>query len=261
MSQDKKRQYVHIDSFSEVSFRQQVFRLLEKNSILKPKQICILMDLDHKKHGHTVSEYKRQWKRQYKFRQGLKCLNFHNARGWIYALKSVNRESVGIGWIRTSARNGMYVWKDAVLGRLEWHRTGRINIWVKRPATWGRVKQLLANAFFKTGLVYDLDLFNLWSDTARFKGAHLVYDTGERLPYARVDFLKRDLGVVVKLGDVTHPTSLEIEFCYPNFAEKNELLIRQFSGFLKDMAGNNGDSGKSHEGNGNGKNGKRGYIA
>jgi hypothetical protein len=135
----------------------------------------------------------------------------------------------------------MLVWRD-VLGRLEWFETGRVKVWVKRPVTWGRVKQLLANAFFKTGLIGDVEVFDLWAGSVRFKGAHLVYDTGERLPYARIDYLKEALGVVVKTGDVTHPTAIELEFTYPDWAERNERLIeqntkmlQQFSDFLKEL--------------------------
>jgi len=72
--------------------------------------------------------------------------------------------------------------------------------------------------------------------------------TGHRKEYidfriallALPDYLKDALGVVVKTGDVTHPTSLEIEFTYPDWAEKNERLLeqtlkafQQFSDLLK----------------------------
>jgi hypothetical protein len=236
------------------SLRQQVFKLLNKNHELKPKELCKLMDLEYKQYHDTITQYRKQWKKEYKNRQALKCLSFHNTRGWIYALKMLDRqvavEAKGSVWLQTRAKNKMLLFKDRELGRLEWHVTGRINIWIKKPATWGRVKQLLAKAFTWTGLIDDIQIFDLWAASARFKGSHLVYDTGERLPYARIDYLKEALGVVVKTGDITHPTSLEIEFHYPDFSERNERLleqvskalelnsqqIQQFSGFLKDLS-------------------------
>lgn len=221
------------------NLKRSVFSLLDKNHELMPKDICKLLDLDHKKHGHYIRDLRYQWKSHFRNRHALKCLTFHNARGWIYALKSVRREaaleSEGRGWVQTAARNRMLLWSDRSLGRLEWHVSGRINVWVKKPATLGRAKQLLANAFSFTGLIRDVEVFDLWANSIRFKGAHLVYDAGERLPYARIDYLKESLGVVVKTGDATHPTGIEIEFHYPDWAERNELIFQQFTKIMQQI--------------------------
>ena len=219
--------------YTPLSLRQQVFKLLEKNHELKPKDLCKLMGLNYATRKETVKQYRKQWKREYRSRHALKCLSFHNTRGWVYALKVMSRDlAVERFWVQTRARNRMLLWKDK-FGRLEWHVSGRVNVWVKKPATWGRVKQLLANGFFKTGLLQDVQVFDLWANSARFKGSHLVYDTGERLPYARIDYLKESMGFVVKTGDITHPTAIEIEFNYPDFAEKNEKLLEQTSKALE----------------------------
>lgn len=211
------------------SIRAQVRRLLEKNHELKPKDICKLLNLNYQKHGKYIKKLRSEWKSDYRNRHALKCLTFHNTRGWLYALKLMNREeAVGRGWELTRARNKMLIWtKNRNLGRLEWFRTGRINIWVKKPATVGRIKQLLANAVCKTELISDVQIFDLWANSARLKGSHLVYDTGEILPYARIDMLKESLGVIIKTGDVTHRTAIEVEFCYPDFAERNEKILEQ----------------------------------
>ena len=218
------------------SLRRQVFNFLEKSHDAKPKIICKLLDLDYQKYAETISQYKKQWRSEYRSRQALQCLSFHKAHGWVYALKLMDRGlALGVGWEPTKARNGMIVWnKDRKnIGRLEWFRTGRITIFVDKPATWGRVKQLLANAFTWTGLLKDIDVFELWFRSVQFHGAHATFDTGERLPYAKIDLLKDSLGVVAKIGDLSHPTCLELEFCYPKWAEKNELLFEQLTGLLK----------------------------
>lgn len=224
------------DTQSE-SIRKRAFRLLEKNHELKPKELCKLLDLDYRQYGQTITQYRKQWKSEYRRRQALKCLSFHNTRGWIYALKMLDRaaavEMKGSVWLQTRAKNKMLLFRERNLGRLEWHLTGRINIWIKKPATWGRVKQLLAKGFSWTGLIDDVQLFELWAASARFKGSHLVYDTGERLPYAKIEYLKEALGAVVKTGDVTHPTCIEIEFHYPDYAEKNERILEQVSKALE----------------------------
>jgi len=220
------------------TLKERVWKLLDKNHELKPKDICTLLKILYEEHGQSVANTKTQWKSNFRNRQALKCLSFHNTRGWVYVLKRVDRAvavEVG-GWVQTKAKNRMLLWKDVKFGRLEWFATGRVNIWIKRPATWGRVKQLLANAFFATNLIDDVQIFDLWANTARFKGSHLVYDTGERLPYARIEYLKEGLGVVAKIGDATHPTCLELEFTYPDWAERNEKILEQNSKVMQQNA-------------------------
>ncbi|NIO36218.1 hypothetical protein GTO27_00780 [Candidatus Bathyarchaeota archaeon] len=60
----------------------------------------------------------------------------------------------------------------------------------------------------------------------RFKGAHFVFDTEERLPYLVIDLFKKSNGVVIKVGDRTHPTSVEVISSYMDWAERNEQLLR-----------------------------------
>jgi len=73
-------------------------------------------------------------------------------------------------------------------------------------------------------------LFDAFRDSVRFRGAHAVVDTGEKLPYVKIDLLKDQLGVVAKMGDLSHPTGLEIEFHMPKWAEEAievaELLLK-----------------------------------
>jgi hypothetical protein len=40
-------------------------------------------------------------------------------------------------------------------------------------------------------------------------------------------------GVIIKVGDVTHPDSLEIIATYPDWAERNERLFEQLNKTLK----------------------------
>jgi len=215
---------------SNVSIRKATFQLLDRNHDLSPSNLCTLQGLDPKIHGATLRQYKMQWKREYKNRLGLKSLKFHAARGWVYQLKMVDRTmALERGWKVTRARNKMIVWNQdkRELGRLEWFATGRINIWVRKPATWGKLKQLLSKAFCWNKLIEDPQIFDLWANSARFKGAHLTYDYGEKVPYMKIDFLKDALGVVFKTGDLSDPTCAEIEFVYPDWAERVEKLLEQ----------------------------------
>jgi len=227
----------HVRASESLTIKQRIFKLLNKYHDLKPEPICKILELPYKKYASYVSNCKTEWKSHFKNRHVLKRLKFHNWRGWIYALKSMSREeAVENGWVQTKARNKMLLWKDPKkLGRLEWHLSGRINVWCRKPVTKGKLLQLLANAVFRTGLIFEIEIFNKWTDDLKFKGEHLTYDTGEVLPYAKIDFLKNSNGVVVKTGDATHPTHIEIEFHYPLWCERNELLFDRIMDFFEKL--------------------------
>ena len=134
-------------------------------------------------------------------------------------------------------KNRALQWKDLKLGLLIWFETNRIIGRMKKPTNTGKILQLLANAFLKNGLLEEqfigltswqvVNLFHEWAENFRLKGSHVVYDTGEVLPYARIELLKDSNGVIVTIGDKSHPTGVEIQYCYPTWAERNEVLLKQ----------------------------------
>jgi hypothetical protein len=242
---NKKRIYPDIDS---CSLRQRVFKELDKNPKLKPKMLVTILSksgfegLNYRENGQTVRQYKADWKRQYKSGVALNGLNFHKCRCWVYVPGFVDRgKALGRGcsvkgsatgvvcWRPTKMRNRAFVFdcRAAELGRLEWFETGRVNVWVKSPASWGKVKQLLSYGFFVSGLIGDVRVFDLWVETVKFKGAELTVDVGVRVPYFKVDVLKESNGVTVLGGDESHPTCIEIPFGYPDWAERNERLLEE----------------------------------
>lgn len=240
----------------EESIRQQVFRLLEKNPLLTPTHLCELLRLPYLKHRQTVKNYRSQYKSNYENRQGPYRLSFHGVHFWGYALLGLDRgAAVTDGWVLTKARNRMMVWRDT-LGRLEWFGTGRINGWVRKPGSKGKMLQILANAFYKTNLVQDINQFSKWADSFTLKGFHMVADTGIALPYMRIELLKESNGVVVQLGDASHRTSLEVQVEFPVWGERLELLTNQamrliesnthqieaFNDFMKELSAPKGPS-------------------
>ncbi len=223
------------------SLASQIRGLLDKNPLLRARMICELLHIQYKNYGNYVNKIRSNWKHSYSERQGAKSLSFHNCRFYGFALRDLSRDNP-LGWVRTRARNRMFIWRD-LIGRLEWFESGRINGWVRKPASKGRVLQLLANAFFKTSLVTDINVFHQWANSFNLKGAHVVYDVGQSLPYSRIELLKDSNGVIVTTGDRSHPTGIEIQFCYPDWLERLELLqqqniksIEQFSGLLKELS-------------------------
>jgi len=69
--------------------------------------------------------------------------------------------------------------------------------------------------------------------TVRFKGAHYAFPVGQRLPKLTIDSFQKSNGVIIKVGDVSHPDSLEVIAVYPDWAERNERLFDRLTDVLK----------------------------
>jgi hypothetical protein len=67
----------------------------------------------------------------------------------------------------------------------------------------------------------------------RFKGAHYVFLTEEHLPRFTIDLFARSNGVVIKVGDASHPNAVEVIAYYPDWAERNERLFERLNETLK----------------------------
>lgn len=228
----------------KLSLKARSFIAWERNSSLSPLEMSKILGVDYGQHGSYLRKLRVQFKCVLRNRHSLKSLKWHKARGWIYTdlLRGLQEQrdlSVSKGWKpAVNSKNGMIYLVQEELGRLEWFKTGRVNLWITKPATKSRLMQLLACGFMWTGLIQDVKVFEKWAANARLKGAHLTVETGEVLPYTQVDLLKVSNGVVVKMGDISHRTSLEIEFCYPDWAERNERLQSQVSTMMQMVSEN-----------------------
>jgi len=217
---------------SEASIKEKIFGELDKNPLLLPIQLCKIVGLDYKYYANYVTKLRSKWKTLPQDKRGLFPSSFHGWHGFVFVPKSVDRKrAVECGWIQTRAKNHYLLWKDVKLGRLEWHVNGRVKVWIRKPASFGRAMQLLADAYFSSGLIFDVRVFESFVKTLRFKGASAVFETNQRLPYMKIDFLKLSNGVVIKLGDRSHPNAVEVDFCYPDWGERNEQLLK----VLKDI--------------------------
>jgi hypothetical protein len=108
-------------------------------------------------------------------------------------------------------------------------------MWLRKPASEGRLAQLLAAAFYRTGLIPLLQVFEQFRKAAWYQGAHAVYEMGEKLPYRRIVDFRESNGVVVTLGDLSHRTAVEIEFYRPTWAEEMRETTRAFIDSIKDL--------------------------
>jgi len=217
------------------SIRQQVFSLLDKNPLLTPKPLCKLLGLPYEKYEHYLRNLRTKWKCHYRNTQGVKCVS-HGWRGWCFVPDSlkvgVRTRAVEVGWVETRSRCGWLLWRGR-LGRLQWFRSGRVNLFVRKPANLGKAYQLICNGFFATNLVSDVKVLEQVLSTVRFKGAHYVFPTEERLPRLTIDLFAKSNGVIIKVGDASHPNSVEVVACYPDWAERNERLFEQLNKTLK----------------------------
>jgi hypothetical protein len=234
-------QETHCEHSEPISLRQQVFRALHKNPLLTAKPLCKLLDLDYQEYKHYVENLRSLWKNSSKNEHGSKCSSVHGWRGWTFlpgVLRCVELRSraAGVGWVVSRARNRWLLWRDR-LGRLQWFETGRVNLYVRRPANLGKAYQLICNGFSFTGLVTDVKVLEEVLSGIRFKGAHYVFPTGQRLPRLTIDLFSKSNGVVIKVGDVSHPDSIEVLGVYPDWAERNERLFEQLTEVLSRLTG------------------------
>jgi hypothetical protein len=102
----------------------------------------------------------------------------------------------------------------------------------------GKAYQLVCNGFFATNLITDVKVLEQVLSSVRFKGAHYVFSVGERLPRLTIDLFAKSNGVTIKVGDVSHPDSVEVVACYPDWAERNERLFERLKGLLEFSAPN-----------------------
>jgi hypothetical protein len=105
---------------------------------------------------------------------------------------------------------------------------------VRKPANLGRAYQLVCNGFSFTGLITDVKVLEGVLAGVRFKGAHYVFEVEQRLPRLVIDLFAKSNGVVVKVGDASHPNAVEVVCCYPDWAERNERMLEEIRKMLND---------------------------
>lgn len=217
----------------QTSIKARVFKILNENPTLTGKSICKLLDLAWPQYKAYIDNLRGQWKTNLKNEQGSMCSSVHCWRGFTYVPGDVAPVETK-GWERSRARNKFWFFKNR-LGRLVWFETGRVNIHVRKPANLGKASQLFADGFFKTELITDVKILEACLRAMKFKSAHFVFDTPQRLPYMNITLFKDGNGIQIKMGDKSDPCSLEVIASYMNWAERWELAIEKILGLTKDL--------------------------
>ncbi|MCW4046658.1 MAG: hypothetical protein NWE99_03725 [Candidatus Bathyarchaeota archaeon] len=214
------------------NIRQSVFALLDENPLLTAKTICARLGIPYWQYRGYVYKLKFEWKSHRQNELGSKCSNVHSWHGVCVVPAFVSREdAIAVGWKETKAKNKWLLWNDGI-GRMMWFENGRVFVYVRSPANLGRVKQLISNGFFNTGLIYELRILEQVFKTFKFKGAHYVYDAGQPLPKMTIDAFQKSHGILIKTGDKSHRRAVEVISRCPDWAERNELLLGRLTELL-----------------------------
>jgi len=129
------------------------------------------------------------------------------------------------GWVLTEARNRMIMWRERG-GWLKWFETGRVRMHVRSPVTEGKILQLLANAFFNTGLMNDIREFTAFYRSFYLKRAKLTYDLGVTVPEFKIEFSDGFCRLIVTGGDRSHRKAIELDYLLLKEAEEHKLFLR-----------------------------------
>jgi len=227
-----------------VSLRKQVCGLLDADPLLMPKMLAKLLDFtqkEYKKQRQTLTNYRNYWKYNHVNERGSKCSNLHCFKAKVrldlvlsVGLRGVVRLDIekGVffyGWVLSKARNRFFVWKGR-FGRVVWFETGTVTLHVRRPGNLGRAKQLFCDAFVNTGLLTDMKLLNTVLERIRPKSGHFTYSSGERLPYMVIRDFEESHGIVIKVGDRTHPDAVEV---IAGFSDAMDLAFQKLDSLEK----------------------------
>jgi len=227
-----------------VSLRKQVCGLLDADPLLMPKMLAKLLDFtpkEYKKQRQTLTNYRNYWKYNHENERGSKCSNLHCFKAKVrldlvlsVGLRGVVRLDIekGVffyGWVLSKTRNRFFVWKGR-FGRVVWFETGTVTLHVRRPGNLGRAKQLFCDAFVNTGLLTDMKLLNPVLERIRPKSGHFPYSSGERLPYMVIRDFEESHGIVIKVGDRTHPDAVEV---IAGFSDAMDLAFQKLDSLEK----------------------------
>jgi hypothetical protein len=226
-SSDKQSQISEYNSYASygVSMRKEVCKLLDENPLLTAKMLAKLMNLDYKKYRQTLTNYRNFWVYNHENERGSKCSSLHCFKAKVKLdlplsqdLRGVvdsNVEEMAFGWVLSKARNRFLVWKGR-LGRVVWFESGTVTLHVKRPGNLGKAKQLFCDAFVNSGLLTDVKVLNPILERIRPKSGHFPYSSGQRLPYMVIRDFEERHGIVIKVGDKTHPNAIEVIASFSN---------------------------------------------
>lgn len=256
---------------TSTSIRQRVFKELDKNPLLTAKSLAKLLDFTDTQADYYkgyLRTLKADWKRYYQKQQGsIRCVpdGVHNAffRGvlpvgvvegvrrvlfevwgragfdrWVFPERPLSAS----GWRLTRFRNKALLYRSS-LGRVRLFQNGTVELFVRKPASLGKCKQLFSDAFTRHYLVSDLKVVDAFFG-GLLRRFHATYRVGERLPYVKVTTFEDTHRFTFVSGDRTHPDCYEFILEYHAEVEK----ARAFLDALVNPGNNGNGAGKALDG-------------
>jgi hypothetical protein len=213
------------------NIKKNVWQKLTENPLLTPQEIAKLLDLPYKKYRNYLTKLRSDWKYYHENERGSKCSSFHcyKAKTWLErGLSDGLRRDLcfGVsGWRLSKAKNRFLVWHGK-LGRVVWFETGSVRLFVKKPGNLGKAKQLFCDAFVNTGLLSDVRVWSPVVDRVSPKSCHFPYSTPQRLPYVVINDFAESHGIIIKVGDRSHPNAVEV---IAEFTSKQDEIEKKVS--------------------------------
>lgn len=222
------------ESCDSKTIRHRAFALLKENDKLSPMRICAELHLPYVRYGAYINNLKSYWKSHYQNEGGSGCSSVHAWSGRCCVPTFVDRGlALRVGWIQTRAKNRWLLWKDEKeIGRMMWFETGVVNLYVRSPVHLGKVKQLVCNGFSFTGLVFEDKVMAQVLETIKPYGAHYVFDIGIALPKKTINYFEKSHGIIIRIGDKSHPYAVEIESHTPDWADRLNLSLDRLADVL-----------------------------
>jgi len=220
------------------SGRKAVFELLNGNSYLS---FAMLMKKLHEKNirltDQTLRNYMSQW-RLYSKNGGVPRLHFGLGRLDSGFDAGLWESAPTFGWKESRNKNRCRrLFKSGVW--LDWHRNGTIVFRFRGSLPEGYLLGVFSQAFWnimkfsgKPEVEITEYLRALFKERYHQVSRHSVYETGVPLPKKIID-RKKSHGEVIKLGDGSHPTSVEIEETEPFWASELKEAAVHMSKNLK----------------------------
>ena len=202
------------------SGRQAVFDFLSENSHLSFGSIKQKL-AKHTAFGHlqnqTIRNYMSEWRNQYS-KNGM-VPKLHRGFGILESGFDIDlwEKAPIFGWQISLNRNRERLrskW-DISLG---WHRNGTVIFRFKGYRPEGHLLTVFVQSFIDVIVSSGKNeteavnlLQTLFKKKYRTSSFHSTIETGQVLPKTKINDFKKSHGIVIKLGDGSHPTSVEVE--------------------------------------------------
>jgi hypothetical protein len=224
------------------SGRDAVFRFLDENQGLSPKKLMERLSKETVFGGlnyQTVKNYRAQWRVAYS--QDGRVPMHHGGRGFLESGFDASLWDAApcFGW-KVSKNKNRERWRYINGISFGWSRNGTVDIRFRGFVYRGCLLGAFSRAFWdvlrssgrtEAGLADFLK--GLFEANYRQVEESITYDVGQPLPRVVIRDRERSHGEVFKLGDGSHPTSLEVECKVPFWALGFERLLANMELELK----------------------------